>query len=644
MPDNPTYRSRSVRTALVTGSVAAGTTAGLSLAFANSDLGLWMQLAVGACAALCGMGLSLWASRWSRATLYRPIELLAQQARQATLNPELQPRVDSTELRELALLCNYLNHSLDEIRDREESLQRVSAQSRNLLESLPVGIVDCDLRGRVTYANRAAHEQLDLDPGNYTGRAAWSFFADPTQAERLRQAFQRGQLQRICGMPVTYRCASTRGRAMFLEFTWSQRPPRRGEEASLSAVVLDVSERVAIQAERERLEAQLNNSQKLEAVGQLSGSFAHDFNNLLTAIVGFGELLENEIQHSPSALQHLAEIRRAANRAGNLTHQLLAFGRRQVLIPRLMDLNEVLNTMGDVLRRVLGKDINLEVIEEPRLWSVYVDPGQIQQVILNLAVNSRDAMPQGGTLCIETTNVELDEHYAAQQADLDPGAYVMLTVRDTGRGIRPEDQNRIFDPFFSTKPASVGTGLGLSAVYGILKQSHGYLNVFSEPGRGTTVNVFLPRVTAEVTTAPHATVPGKAHAHNKQSTILLVEDDEDVRQVTERSLRDQGHRVLVAEDAAGATRLFEEFRTELHLLITDVMLPQVAGPDLVDRLRRELPDLRVLFISGYPESLISPELLRQPATRFLHKPFSFANLEEEVRALLRENDLADGRS
>jgi two-component system, cell cycle sensor histidine kinase and response regulator CckA len=384
--------------------------------------------------------------------------------------------------------------------------------------------------------------------------------------------------------------------------------------------------------ERKQLEEQLRQSQKMEAVGQLAGGIAHDFNNLLTVINGYSDLTLKRLPAEDPLRLNLEEIRKAGERAASLTRQLLAFSRKQVLQPKVLDLNVVVRETEKLLRRLIGEDIELRAALEPRLGSVKADPGQIEQVLMNLAVNARDAMPRGGKLTIGTENAYLDEGYVAHHIAVAPGRYVMLSVSDTGTGMDEQTQARIFEPFFTTKEAGKGTGLGLSTVYGIVKQSGGHLWVYSEVGRGTTFKVYLPRV--DEGAREYGQAPGPVEGLQGTETILLAEDDELVRNMTRIILSDYGYRVLAASNGEAAISICERAEGPIHLLLTDVVMPGMSGRELADRIALLRPGVKVLFMSGYTEDAIVHHGVLDEGVNFLQKPFTPDDLARRVKEVL----------
>ncbi|MGB7621271.1 MAG: PAS domain S-box protein [Terriglobia bacterium] len=385
-------------------------------------------------------------------------------------------------------------------------------------------------------------------------------------------------------------------------------------------------------SESKRLEEQFRQAQKMEAVGRLAGGVAHDFNNLLTAIMGYSELLLMRFDASDPARKNAEEIKKAGERAASLTRQLLAFSRRQILQPQVMDLNTVVSGMEKLVRRLIGEDVDLRLGLQVPLGNVKADPGQVEQVILNLVVNSRDAMPHGGKLTIETQNIVLQEEYAWKNPGAKPGDYVMLAVSDTGDGMSAEVQSHLFEPFFTTKEKGKGTGLGLSTVYGIVKQSNGYISAESAEGLGTTFRVYLPRVEEMVVNVKTPVVPEEQLAG--EETILLVEDEQAIRGLIITMLRMKGYRVLEASNGQEALQIFEGIEDPIDLVITDVVMPKMSGSELASRIVAVTPETKVLFVSGYSEEAVLYEGGFDPGTAFLQKPFSPDSLARKVREVL----------
>jgi len=385
--------------------------------------------------------------------------------------------------------------------------------------------------------------------------------------------------------------------------------------------------------ERVQLEQQLRQAQKMEAVGRLAGGIAHDFNNILTAITGYSDLLLEDLAASDPRREDVQEVRKAADRAAGLTRQLLAFSRQQVLQPQVLDLNALVSELEKMLRRLLGEDVELAARLDPALGRVKADPGQLEQVVMNLAVNSRDAMPSGGKLTIETANVLLDEPYARDHYPGRPGPYVLLAVSDNGVGMSDETQAHLFEPFFTTKEKGKGTGLGLATVYGIVKQSGGFIWVYSEVGHGTAFKIYLPRVDQPAAAAAGGTAPAAPAARGTE-TVLLAEDEAPVRAVARQVLERQGYTVLEAPSAEAALDVAERYSGPIHLLLTDVVMPGMSGRDLALRLATLRPEARVIYMSGYTDDAITRHGVLEPGLAFVQKPFAPDALARKVRDVL----------
>jgi signal transduction histidine kinase/ActR/RegA family two-component response regulator len=387
-------------------------------------------------------------------------------------------------------------------------------------------------------------------------------------------------------------------------------------------------------SERQSLEEQLRQAQKMEAVGRLAGGVAHDFNNLLMVIKGHTELLLNALPPSDQISRKIEHIDRAADRATALTRQLLAFSRMQVLQPRAMNLNSIVEGIGNLLPRLIGEDIELVIRPSASLGTIRADASQMEQILMNLAVNARDAMPGGGKLVIETSNAELDKAYSASHPIVKPGHYVLLAVSDSGTGMDAATQAHIFEPFFTTKEQGKGTGLGLATVYGVVKQSGGFIWVYSEVGKGTCFKIYLPRVD-QLAETPEALQP-LAEIPRGTETVLLSEDEQDVREVAREFLESGGYTVLEAPSGEEALQLSAKHQGKIALLITDMVMPGIRGQELAARLQRERHDLRVLYMSGYSEHSAADESQTENPVRMLTKPFSRGALLRTVRELLNE--------
>ncbi len=385
--------------------------------------------------------------------------------------------------------------------------------------------------------------------------------------------------------------------------------------------------------DRKKAEEELRQSQKMDAVGRLAGGISHDLNNLLTAMGTYADLLLMDIPETNPSNPQVVEIRSAVEQASSLTRQLLAFSRKQVLQPEVLDLNAVVRSVQGLLRRLIGEDIQLDILQGAENARVKADPGQLEQVILNLALNGRDAMPHGGVLTLETADVTLDEEQAGEMMDIQPGPHVMLSVTDTGCGMAEEVQAHIFEPFFSTKGRNKGSGLGLSTVFGIVKQSKGGISVSSLPGHGTTFRIYLPWITEAL--AESEPPPVRAPSLAGTETVLLVEDESSIRNAIREALRRSGYRILEAHTPGEALLISEQHTGFIHLMLTDVVMPRMSGPDLVERLQPWHPEMKVLYMSGHSEEDIREEQGLPPGAEFLRKPFALQGLLEQVRRVLK---------
>jgi len=521
----------------------------------------------------------------------------------------------------VAMLICWLNAAL---RAAQENLRRSEANFRSLVTNAPYGICSCDSTGKILDANPAFLELLGLSsPDDVIGQHIFSLYADSEQwfdlADYLRSSdpFQglTAEWKRKTGTTVV----RVSGRAV---------SNGRKDGVVFEMFAEDVTERRV-------LEQQLRQSQKMEAVGRLAGGIAHDFNNLLMVISGYSEFLLELLGGEPHLRGPAQEIASASERASSLTRQLLAFSRKQMLAPRIVNLNDIATENLKMLTRMIGEDIDLVMTPGKSLWSVRADAGQIEQVIMNLAVNARDAMPSGGKLTIETANITLDEEYARVHAPLNAGDYVMVSINDTGAGMDAETQSHIFEPFFTTK-GTKGTGLGLSTVYGIIKQSGGYIWVYSEVGRGTTFKIYLPRVPSIEEPAMH-TIAAPAQFQKVEpgtETILLVEDEANLRYLARQYLEKQGYRVIEAADGAVAMQIAVAHEGVIHLLLTDVIMPGMNGRELAQRISEIRPNLKVLYMSGYTENVIGQDGTLDAGVRLLQKPFNLRDLKSKVREVL----------
>jgi two-component system, cell cycle sensor histidine kinase and response regulator CckA len=516
-----------------------------------------------------------------------------------------------------------------EVEKRTREVSETQARLRLLLDSTAEAIYGLDLEGRCTFCNPACVRLLGYDqPGAIVG----SRMHPLTHPRRPDGTVAPEEQCPIClalrggeGIHVAEGAFWRADGSSFPVECWSY--PMRRDGALVGAVVTFLDS-----TDKKRLESQLLQSQKMESVGRLAGGVAHDFNNLLTVIIGYGDLLVHDLGPGHRGLGRLEEIRQAAGRASSLTRQLLAFSRKQMLEPKVLDLNAVVADVERMLRRLIGEDVQFVTVSGSGLGRVRADPGQVEQVIVNLAVNARDAMPTGGRLIVETRNVDLDESYARERPDARPGRHVLLAVSDTGHGMDAETLSHAFEPFFTTREPGKGTGLGLATVYGIVRQSGGHVTIYSEPGRGTTCKVYLPRIDEEQDDAPAA--PALAAVPPGTETILLVEDEAALLTLTREVLESAGYRVIEGSTPEEALAAAAAHAEPIHLVLTDVVLPRLSGRQLVEALRSSRPEARVLFTSGYTDDVISHHGLLEPGVNFLQKPFTGDDLLRKLRDIL----------
>lgn len=520
------------------------------------------------------------------------------------------------------LIC-WFNAAL---RYAQESLRRSEINFRSLVTHAPYGVCRCNSDGILLDVNPALVAMLAYASGaDLVGRNLANLYSDSQQWFRLADHLRL--LEKFQGMPADW----LRDDRSIVSVRLSGRAFRDERNTIFFELFAeDVTERRA-------LEQQLRQAQKMEAVGRLAGGIAHDFNNLLMVISGYSEFLLERIGPDPDLRSHAQEIANAAGRATSLTRQLLAFSRKQMLAPKIVDLNSVVAENVKMLTRLIGEDIDLVMVPGPDIGAVKADPGQIEQVIMNLAVNARDAMPHGGKLTIETANVTLDANYARFHAPVKPGDYVMLAISDTGVGMDADTQAHIFEPFYTTKGLK-GTGLGLSTVYGIVKQSEGYIWLYSETGKGTSFKIYLPRFSA--TGEMLATQPALAQNEYQDQpspgheTILLVEDEENLRRLARQFLENQGYNVIDAPDGAAAIHISQAHQGPIHLLLTDVIMPGMNGRELANRISPTRPEMRVLYMSGYTENHIGHNGTLDQGITLLQKPFTLPALKAKVREML----------
>jgi two-component system cell cycle sensor histidine kinase/response regulator CckA len=534
---------------------------------------------------------------------------------------QLEIRVKERTL-ELAQTNEKMQLEIAERRRTGEALRESEERFRELYHNAPVGYHELDIEGRITSVNHTELEMMGYTDEEMIGQSIWKFNVEEDTARQQVLAMLAGVLPSTRDRERTFRRKDGTTFPVLIEDRLLRN--EEGQMVSIRSTIQDITERKRAEEKMVSLQEQFRQSQKMEAVGRLAGGIAHDFNNLLTVIHGHCEISLLQLQGNNPLREDIVEIKKAADRAANLTRQLLAFSRRQIMEMKVIDLNALVRELENMVRRVTVLDQSLGKIK--------MDPGQMEQVILNLVINARDAMPSGGKFILETTNVHLDEEYARTHMSVEPGHFVMLSVTDTGSGISPQVKERLFEPFFTTKEKGKGTGLGLSTVYGIMKQSGGNIRVYSEPGRGTNFRIYMPRVDLEADSLSHRDDTVSMLYGNE--TILLAEDEPSVRGLAARVLRNQGYKILEAVNGSEALQIANKHKEQIHLLLTDIVMPQIGGKELYDQLKPLRPNLKVLFTSGYTENAIVHQEELPPGVAFLQKPFSPIFLTHKVREIL----------
>ncbi len=531
---------------------------------------------------------------------------------------------------QLADANERLRCELAERQKAEEALQSEREFLRAVLQNMEDGIVACNAEGALTYLNKAAQELHGLPdlplPAREWTRHFQLFSEDGKTPLREEETPLRRALRGESVRNVEVVILPEQGPRRTLLVSGQGMVGPVGEKQRALLLLRDVTE-------QKLMEQQFIQSQKIEAVGRLAGGVAHDFNNLLTIITGYSQLVRDQLKKEDLLRPYVLEVIAASDRAASLTRQLLAFSRKQVLAPQVLDLNQIIQNLSKMLRRLIGEDIEVRNVLSPTLGRVRADPAQIEQIIINLALNARDAMPRGGKLTIETADADLDQAYASRHISMVPGCYVMLAVTDTGIGMDEETQAHIFEPFFTTKELGKGTGLGLAMVYGTVKQSGGYIWVYSEPARGTTFKVYLPRVEDDSELVAPRQIAATQVPRGSE-TILLVEDEEAVRSMVRGLLETHGYRVFAADQAREVLQFCQLESGAIHLLLTDVVMPRMSGRELAERVIALHPETRVLYMSGYTDDAIVQHGVLNPGVAFIQKPFTPDALMGKVREVL----------
>ena len=520
---------------------------------------------------------------------------------------------------------------ITELKQVQFQLKDSTDRFRSILENMIDGYFEVNLRGDFLFFNQA----FQTLSGYTSTKLSKMNFKDLMDEENARGYFNAFNRVLVTGKPekgYVGKLISKGGKKQIVEISSSLLIDPSGEKYGLQGVARDITEQQSFGKEKERLEVELRQFQKLEAIGRLAGGVAHDFNNLLTGISGYAQLLLPKTEDHPDIQHGLKQISDLSDRAADLTQQLLAFSRKQPLSSIIINMNALIDNLSRMLRRIIGEDIVLKSMLAPDLWNVAVDPGQMEQILMNLAINARDAMPQGGEIHIKTSNTILDHEYAKRHVGVKPGSYIQLTFSDNGKGMDKSIQERIFEPFFTTKEPGKGTGLGLSTVYGIIKQHKGNIWVWSKIGQGTTFEIFLPRATG-----PAKKLGRKSNIDiipRGTETILVVEDEETVRNFVQQVLQEQGYRVLSASSAAEAKEVFEKNGWEVALLLTDVVMPGENGFELYKNLAVLRPLLKILYMSGYAMDTLIQEGEMGSDIPMIQKPFYPKVLTKKIREIL----------
>jgi len=562
----------------------------------------------------------------------RPLRTLAKASKSlAKGNLSIRvPVIGSPELRTVIVTFNQMASSFQ---STLTALQESEEKYRTILQTMEEGYYEIDLAGNVTFVNDAmcrimGSPKVELIGINYCQ------YISPETAKEVHEVFNKIY---ATGEPVRsheWDIIRPDNTKIYIESSIATARSSENQATGFRGVVIDITERKQAEAEKETLQAQFLQAQKIESIGQLAGGVAHDYNNISTVIIGNAEIALQKVDENDPLHEDLVEILTAAKRATDITKQLLAFARKQTIAPKVLDLNVFIQNMIKMLRLLIGEDIDLAWLPGEKVWSVKIDPSQIDQIMANLCGNARDAISDIGKVTIETRNISFDEDYCADHAGFVPGEYVLLAVSDNGCGIAQETLDKIFEPFFTTKSIGYGTGMGLATVYGIVKQNNGFINVYSEPNKGTTIKVYLPRHTGQaVDTYSENTLEIPL---SRGETVLIVEDDISILKLGKRILEYLGYAVLSTNSPSEAMKLAEEYAGKINLLITDVVMPEMNGRELSKQLQSLYPDLKILFMSGYTANVIAHRGVLEDGVSFMLKPFSHNDMAFKIRETLDE--------
>ena len=503
-------------------------------------------------------------------------------------------------------------------RRAEEALQKSEKKYKDLFDSTLDGIYQIDADGVFILMNPAGVKMFGCEsPDEIIGRKGLEFWRNPMDRDIFREELKINKSVSNYHMKLKKK----NGDPIELETSSTIREDEKGVFLGMEGILRDVTE-------RRKLETQLLQAQKMEAVGQLAGGIAHDFNNILTAMIGYGHLLKMKLKEEDPLRSYADHILSLSDRAANLTQSLLAFSRKQIMNPRPVNLNEIIKRIDHLLSRIIGEDIQLQTMLSEKDLIVMADPGQIEQVLMNLATNARDAMPEGGLLTIGTETVAIDHEFIKEHGFGKEGEYALISLTDTGAGMDRETREKIFEPFFTTKEVGKGTGLGLSMVYGIIKQHEGYINVYSEPGRGTTFRIYLPLIEAKAEEIkPEVIQP----IETGTETVLLAEDETAVREFTKKMLEEYGYKVITAIDGQDAINKFKAHKNEIQLVLLDVIMPNRNGKEAYEEIKKIRPDIKVLFMSGYPADIIQKHDIIEKGFAYIEKPASPTKLLRKIK-------------